>query len=274
MRSLLFSGANFSSNFEVPIEFFDRHPNQEEGSLKSKMNWVASSRKMNWVAESGKNWFQSTKNINWSESTGNWFERIENMDWFEIFKNWFESIKNWFEEMEEKGMSDDAWNFIIVGAGMVLLLVAAVICVRLCGWFCFKIILSVIGQAILFILFCCWVLVKAIGLAVKFILRCCWVLLQPVRWGIIFILKFSDVQLMRAPGLAVTIPTALFLLIGPRIWFIWVLSGGDHIDAGTVIGKLEGERKITLGFVDLLRDDYIGKDRSRHIYFTQDRLLG
>ncbi|KAL2933175.1 Ribulose bisphosphate carboxylase large chain [Bienertia sinuspersici] len=31
------------------------------------------------------------------------------------------------------------------------------------------------------------------------------------------------------------------------------LSGGDHIHAGTVVGKLEGERDITLGFVDLLR---------------------
>ncbi|KAI3894651.1 hypothetical protein MKW92_003101 [Papaver armeniacum] len=43
-----------------------------------------------------------------------------------------------------------------------------------------------------------------------------------------------------------------------------------HIHSGTVIGKLEGEREITLGFVDLLRDDYIEKDRSRGIYFTQD----
>ncbi|KAL2922370.1 Ribulose bisphosphate carboxylase large chain [Bienertia sinuspersici] len=31
------------------------------------------------------------------------------------------------------------------------------------------------------------------------------------------------------------------------------LSGGDHIHAGTVVGKLEGERDITLGFVDLLQ---------------------
>uniref|UniRef100_A0A2N9GZW2 Ribulose bisphosphate carboxylase large chain n=1 Tax=Fagus sylvatica TaxID=28930 RepID=A0A2N9GZW2_FAGSY len=48
------------------------------------------------------------------------------------------------------------------------------------------------------------------------------------------------------------------------------MSGGDHIHSGTVVGKLEGEREITLGFVDLLRDDYIEKDRSRGIYFTQD----
>ncbi|KAL4184123.1 hypothetical protein AMTRI_Chr11g101790 [Amborella trichopoda] len=30
------------------------------------------------------------------------------------------------------------------------------------------------------------------------------------------------------------------------------MSGGDHIHSGTVVGKLEGERDITLGFVDLL----------------------
>ena len=48
------------------------------------------------------------------------------------------------------------------------------------------------------------------------------------------------------------------------------LSGGDHLHSGTVVGKLEGEREVTLGFVDLMRDDYIEKDRSRGIYFTQD----
>ncbi|KAH7443021.1 hypothetical protein KP509_02G014200 [Ceratopteris richardii] len=48
------------------------------------------------------------------------------------------------------------------------------------------------------------------------------------------------------------------------------MYGGDHIHAGTVVGKLEGEREVTLGFVDLLRDDYIEKDRKRGIYFTQD----
>jgi len=39
------------------------------------------------------------------------------------------------------------------------------------------------------------------------------------------------------------------------------MSGGDHINAGTVVGKLEGEREITLGFVDLIRDEYIEKDK-------------
>ena len=48
------------------------------------------------------------------------------------------------------------------------------------------------------------------------------------------------------------------------------LSGGDHLHSGTVVGKLEGEREVTLGFVDLMRDAYVEKDRSRGIYFTQD----
>ncbi|KAL8226097.1 hypothetical protein R6Q57_018654 [Mikania cordata] len=37
------------------------------------------------------------------------------------------------------------------------------------------------------------------------------------------------------------------------------ISSGDHIHSGTIVGKLEGERDITLGFVDLLRDDFIEK---------------
>jgi ribulose-bisphosphate carboxylase large chain len=37
------------------------------------------------------------------------------------------------------------------------------------------------------------------------------------------------------------------------------MSGGDHLHSGTVVGKLEGEREVTLGFVDLMRDNYIEK---------------
>ncbi|KAL3516651.1 hypothetical protein ACH5RR_023553 [Cinchona calisaya] len=48
------------------------------------------------------------------------------------------------------------------------------------------------------------------------------------------------------------------------------LSGSDHIHTGIVVGKLEGERDITLGFVDLLCDDFSENDRSRGIYSTQD----
>ncbi len=48
------------------------------------------------------------------------------------------------------------------------------------------------------------------------------------------------------------------------------MSGGDHLHSGTVVGKLEGERGITMGFVDLMREDYVEEDRSRGIFFTQD----
>ncbi|KAL8249818.1 hypothetical protein R6Q59_006686 [Mikania micrantha] len=51
------------------------------------------------------------------------------------------------------------------------------------------------------------------------------------------------------------------------------MSGGDHIHSGTIVGKLEGEREITLGFVDLLRDDFIEIDRSRGNEW-EDRKVG
>ena len=38
------------------------------------------------------------------------------------------------------------------------------------------------------------------------------------------------------------------------------MFGGNHIHSGTIVGKLEGEREITLGFVDLLCDDCIEQD--------------
>jgi ribulose-bisphosphate carboxylase large chain len=48
------------------------------------------------------------------------------------------------------------------------------------------------------------------------------------------------------------------------------LSGGDHLHTGTVVGKLEGDRESTLGWIDLLRESYIPEDRSRGIFFDQD----
>nr|UIB38839.1 ribulose-1,5-bisphosphate carboxylase/oxygenase large subunit [Trentepohlia sp. YN1242] len=48
------------------------------------------------------------------------------------------------------------------------------------------------------------------------------------------------------------------------------MSGGDHLHSGTVVGKLEGDRDITQGFVDLMRDDYIERDRHRGVFFTQE----
>ena len=48
------------------------------------------------------------------------------------------------------------------------------------------------------------------------------------------------------------------------------LSGGDHLHSGTVVGKLEGDRAPTLGFVDLMRESFIPEDRSRGVFFDQD----
>ena len=48
------------------------------------------------------------------------------------------------------------------------------------------------------------------------------------------------------------------------------LSGGDHLHSGTVVGKLEGDRAATLGWIDIMRDSYIKEDRSRGIMFDQD----
>jgi len=48
------------------------------------------------------------------------------------------------------------------------------------------------------------------------------------------------------------------------------LIGVDHIHAGTVIGKLEGDPATTKGFYDTLRDDHIPTDLGNGIYFDQD----
>src|SRR3569832_1102534 len=48
------------------------------------------------------------------------------------------------------------------------------------------------------------------------------------------------------------------------------LSGGDHLHSGTVVGKLEGDREATLGWIDIMRDSFIKEDRKRGIFFDQD----
>jgi ribulose-bisphosphate carboxylase large chain len=48
------------------------------------------------------------------------------------------------------------------------------------------------------------------------------------------------------------------------------LSGGDHMHSGTVVGKLEGDRQATLGWIDLMRKSHVPEDRSRGIFFDQD----
>ncbi len=50
------------------------------------------------------------------------------------------------------------------------------------------------------------------------------------------------------------------------------LVGADHVHNGTVVGKLEGDRVITMAVADLLRENYIPRDRSRGLYFDQDWL--
>lgn len=47
---------------------------------------------------------------------------------------------------------------------------------------------------------------------------------------------------------------------------LWLL-GGDYFYLGIVVGKFEGEWEVILGFVDLMCDDYIEKDRSCGVYF-------
>ena len=51
------------------------------------------------------------------------------------------------------------------------------------------------------------------------------------------------------------------------------MFGGDHIHAGRVVGKLEREREMTLGFVDLLRNDFIERDPSRCIFLLKIEFL-
>ncbi len=48
------------------------------------------------------------------------------------------------------------------------------------------------------------------------------------------------------------------------------LSGGDHLHSGTVVGKLEGDRQATLGWIDIMRESFIPENRSRGIFFDQD----
>lgn len=56
-----------------------------------------------------------------------------------------------------------------------------------------------------------------------------------------------------------------------RVIAKWMrLAGVDHIHAGTVVGKLEGDPMTTAGFYDTLRKDSITADLSKGLYFDQD----
>ena len=48
------------------------------------------------------------------------------------------------------------------------------------------------------------------------------------------------------------------------------LIGVDHLHAGTVVGKLEGDPATTRGYYDTLREDHIPTNVANGIYFDQD----
>jgi ribulose-bisphosphate carboxylase large chain len=56
-----------------------------------------------------------------------------------------------------------------------------------------------------------------------------------------------------------------------RVMAKWMrLAGVDHIHAGTVVGKLEGEPNAVAGFYDTLRLDHCAADPVKGLYFDQD----
>jgi ribulose-bisphosphate carboxylase large chain len=50
------------------------------------------------------------------------------------------------------------------------------------------------------------------------------------------------------------------------------MLGVDHIHAGTIVGKLEGDPNIIRGYYKTIRDPYVKKDPSQGLYFDQDWL--
>jgi ribulose-bisphosphate carboxylase large chain len=56
-----------------------------------------------------------------------------------------------------------------------------------------------------------------------------------------------------------------------RVIAKWMrLAGVDHIHAGTVVGKLEGDPNATAGYYDTLRLDKVAADPVKGLYFDQD----
>jgi ribulose-bisphosphate carboxylase large chain len=56
-----------------------------------------------------------------------------------------------------------------------------------------------------------------------------------------------------------------------RVIAKWMrLAGVDHIHAGTVVGKLEGDPKTTAGFYDILREDKNPMKLEHGLFFDQD----
>ncbi len=48
------------------------------------------------------------------------------------------------------------------------------------------------------------------------------------------------------------------------------MAGVDHIHAGTVVGKLEGDPRTTRGYYDTLRESYLHKNLEHGIFFDMD----
>jgi ribulose-bisphosphate carboxylase large chain len=56
-----------------------------------------------------------------------------------------------------------------------------------------------------------------------------------------------------------------------RVISKWVrMMGVDHVHAGTVVGKLEGDPAMIRGFYDTLRLDYVPENRAQGIFFDQE----
>jgi ribulose-bisphosphate carboxylase large chain len=55
-----------------------------------------------------------------------------------------------------------------------------------------------------------------------------------------------------------------------RVISKWMrLAGVDHIHAGTVVGKLEGDPLTTAGFYDILREDFVPQNLQHGVFFDQ-----
>ncbi len=55
-----------------------------------------------------------------------------------------------------------------------------------------------------------------------------------------------------------------------RVISKWMrLAGVDHIHAGTVVGKLEGDPLTTAGFYDILREDFVPTNLAHGVFFDQ-----
>ncbi len=56
-----------------------------------------------------------------------------------------------------------------------------------------------------------------------------------------------------------------------RVLAKWLrMLGVDHLHAGTVVGKLEGDPNLVRGYYDILREQYVRADPLKGIFFDQD----